>query len=95
MEAIADVVHEPNHALEDVALAARCAAATLPIDAAALTETCAALLATARGGSLLLTDLEHLPAIVQNRLLETFARLQAARAVPCHVRLIAGTTTTL
>jgi DNA-binding NtrC family response regulator len=131
MEAISDVVHEPNHALEDEALAARnaattilitaecaaaverlarrihaasdraaspfehVAAATLPIDAAALTETCAALLATARGGSLLLTDVEHMPALVQNRLIETFAGLQAACVPACPVRLIAGTTTIL
>ena len=127
----ADVVHEPTHAVEDVALAARCAstttlitaehaaavedlarrihagsdraafplelvaAATLPIDTAALTERCAALLDTARGGSLLVTDVEHLPATVQHRLIETFAHLQAARRSTDRVRLIAGTTTSL
>jgi DNA-binding NtrC family response regulator len=71
------------------------AAATLPIDAAALTETCATLLDTARGGSLLLTDVEQMPGMVQNQLLETFACLQAARAPKLRVRLIAGTTSVL
>lgn len=129
--AIADVVHERTHAIEDVALAARCAAttilitaehaaavedlarrihaasdraalplrlvaaATLPIDTAVLTETCAALLDAARGGSLLLTDVEHLPAKVQGRLIGTFASLQAAREPTDRVRLMAGTTTSL
>ena len=71
------------------------AAATLPVDRAALTETCEALLATARNGSLLLSDVEQMPAIVQDRLIETFACLQAARAPACRVRLIAGTTAIL
>jgi DNA-binding NtrC family response regulator len=125
------VVHDRNHAVEDEALAARCAATTilitadcaaaverlarrihaasacaaspfvhvaaaaLPIDAAGLTEMCADLLHTARSGSLLLTDVEHMPAIVQNGLIETVSFLQAAREPTCRVRLMAGTTTIL
>ena len=73
----------------------RVAAATLPIDAAVLTERCADLLDTARGGSLLLTDVEQMPAFVQNRLVETFDCLQAALEPTCRVRLLAGTTTAL
>ena len=127
----ADVGHEPTHAVEDIALAARCAAttvlitaqhaaavvhlarrihaasdraafplllvpaATMPIDAAVLRETCAGLLDTARGGSLLLTDVEHLPVTVQGRLIDTIANLQAVRQPTDRVRLIAGTTTSL
>jgi len=71
------------------------AAATLPIDTGVLTETCAGLLDTARGGSLLLTDVERLPAKVQGRLIDTFASLQAAREPTGRVRLMAGTTTSL
>jgi DNA-binding NtrC family response regulator len=69
------------------------AAATLPSDTAVLTERCADLLDTVRGGSLLLTDIEQMPAIVQNRLLETLVGLRAEAAG--QVRLIAGTTTIL
>ena len=71
------------------------AAATLPIGAAVLTETCADLLDTARGGSLLLADVEQMPAIVQGRLMDTFACLQAALEPTYRVRLMAGTTTIL
>ena len=128
---VADFGHEQDHAIEDVALAARyagpsilitadcaasverlarrihaasdraafpfvrIAAATLPMDAAGLTERCADLLDTARGGSLLLTDVEQMPAFVQNRLLETVDGLQAALEPTCRVRLLAGTTTAL
>lgn len=73
----------------------RAAAATLPIDAAVLTGRCADLLDTARGGSLLLTDVEQMPAFVQNRLVDTFDGLQAALEPACRVRLLAGTTTAL
>ena len=133
MEAVAttDVIYEPTHTMEDVALAAQCAAATvlitaahaaavehlarrihaasdraalplrliaadtLPGDTPGLTETCAALLDTARGGSLLLTDVERLPVTVQDRLIETLRDLQRAREPTERVRLMAGTTTSL
>lgn len=68
------------------------AAASLPIDAAILTETCADLLTAARCGSLLLTDIEQAPRVAQLRLIETFARLQAVLEPHCRVRLMAGTT---
>lgn len=129
--AVADIVYERDHAIEDIALAARSAAATvlitadgvatverlarrihaasdraaspfvlvaaatLPIDAAVLTETCADLLDSARGGSLLLTDVEQMPAVVQSGLMDTFTCLEAALEPIGRVRLMAGTTTTL
>lgn len=71
------------------------AASTLPVDAGALTETCAELLEAASGGSVLLVGIEQTPAIVQDRLIETLARLQASRERSRGVRLIAGTTTIL
>ena len=133
MEAVAipDVVHESHHSIEEVALAARCAAtsilitaecaadveqlarrihgasdraafpfvriasATLPVDVAALREACTNLLDAASGGSVLLTDVEHTPAIVQDRLIATLTWLQATGAWSGGVRLIAGTTTIL
>jgi DNA-binding NtrC family response regulator len=70
-------------------------AATLPVDAAVLTGTCADLLDTVRGGSLLITDVEHMPRIVQERLLDTLGRLQASSEPTCRGRLIAGTSAVL
>jgi DNA-binding NtrC family response regulator len=71
------------------------AAATFSSDAAVLTKTCADLLETAGGGSLLLADVEQMPTFVQLRLIETLAELQAAVDRISRVRLIAGTTTIL
>ena len=71
------------------------AAARLPIDAAVLVETCAGLLDTAQGGSLLLTDVEQMPPMVQDRFMDTLARLQAVLDRTGRVRLMAGTTTSL
>jgi DNA-binding NtrC family response regulator len=66
------------------------AAATLPIDATVLVETCAGLLDTARGGSLLLTDVEQMLPSVQDGFMDMLARVRTGR-----VRLMAGTTTSL
>jgi len=71
------------------------AAAAFPLDPAALSERCTNLLDAASGGIVLVTDVEHTPAIVQDSLIETFTRLQAARGRWCEIRLIAGTTTAL
>ena len=73
----------------------RVSAAALPITAAMLTKTCAGLLEAATGGSLLLTDVEDMPAIVQGRLIDTLVELQGARAPSAAVRLMAGTTASL
>ena len=73
----------------------RVAAATLPIDAATLTETWADVLDTVGDGTLLLTDVEQLPAIVQQRLFETAESLHAACEPTCRGRLIAGTSAVL
>jgi DNA-binding NtrC family response regulator len=71
------------------------AAAGLPVDTAMLTQTCGTLLDIVDGGSLLITDVEQMPAFVQSCLIETFAGLQSAREPACGMRLIAGTTTVL
>jgi len=71
------------------------AAAAFPLEAPALTATCANLYHAASGGTLLLTDVEHTPDLVQDRLIETFTYLDATRKRSGGVRLIAGTTTVL
>jgi transcriptional regulator of acetoin/glycerol metabolism len=70
-------------------------AAALPTDPAIFAELCAHLLDEASGGSLLLSNVEDMPAIVQDSLIETLARLQSTRDAFTAVRLIAGTTALL
>jgi DNA-binding NtrC family response regulator len=96
---VADVEHLARriHAASDRAACpfVQVMAATLPVDAAALTETCTSLLDAAPGGSILLADVEQTPPIVQERLIDTLTSLKATRDRSCGVRLIAGTTTLL
>lgn len=70
-------------------------AAALPGDSTVLEGTCANLLDAASGGSLLITNVEEMPAVVQDSVIETFAGLQAARDPFAAVRLLAGTTVSL
>jgi DNA-binding NtrC family response regulator len=121
---VSDVVAHRNKAVDDEALAARCAAttvlitadcsdtveslarrihaasvraaspfvrvrsATLPVDAAMLTEACADVVDRCRGGSLLISDVEVMPALVQDRLIQTLACVQAAWEPTYRVRLM-------
>jgi DNA-binding NtrC family response regulator len=93
MERLARRIHEVSAGAASPFV--RVSAAALPITAAMLTKTCASLLEAATGGSLLLTDVEDMPAIVQYRLIDTLVELQSAREPSAAVRLIAGTTTSL
>jgi len=68
---------------------------TLPIEPRSLRERCSALLDAATGGSMLMTDVEEMPASVQVLLVELLADLQSARAPSAAVRLIWGTTASL
>jgi DNA-binding NtrC family response regulator len=68
---------------------------TLPIEPRMLRETCSALLDAAPGGSMLMTDVEEMPASVQGVLADLLAELQSARARSAAVRLISGTTVPL
>jgi len=70
-------------------------AAALPVKPRALLEACAALIEAAAGGTLLLTAVEEMPAIAQDRFSETLAELHSSRAPSVAVRLIAGTTVSL
>jgi DNA-binding NtrC family response regulator len=67
----------------------------LPTDAAQFSEACAGLFDAARGGSLLVTNVEAMPAVVQEYLIEAFVQLQAVSNPLDAVRLIAGTTVIL
>lgn len=64
----------------------------LPIEPWSLREQCSAVLDAAQGGSLLMTDVEETPVLVQEVLAQLLAELQTARAP---VRVIAGTTVSL
>jgi sigma54-dependent transcription regulator len=70
-------------------------AGALPIEAGMLRDTCSGLLDATISGSLLLTNVEDMPAVVQDGLLDLLAELQSARAPSAPVRLIAGTTVAL
>ena len=66
-------------------------AAELPVEPSALMKTCAGLIQTAAGGTLLLTAVDAMPAIAQDRFIETFAELQGGLDPSVAVRLMAGT----
>ena len=68
---------------------------TLPVEPRLLRESCSALLDAATGGSMLMTDVEEMPAGVQGLLVELLADLQSARAPSAAVRVISGTTVSL
>jgi Sigma-54 interaction domain len=70
-------------------------ACDFPIDRQMLGATCSSLLDTATGGSVLISDVEEMPRIVQDTLMELLADLELARAPLPLVRLIAGTTVSL
>jgi DNA-binding NtrC family response regulator len=70
-------------------------ACDLPTTTLALSEHCAGFLDAARGGSVLISDIEDVPPPVQDVLLELLAALELARPSSAAVRLISGTTVAL
>jgi Sigma-54 interaction domain len=66
-------------------------ASDLPIEPGKLKAAWCGLLAGARGGSLLLSDVEMMPPIVQDQLLELLDELECGYP-PSAVRLVSGTT---
>lgn len=70
-------------------------ACDLPIDRRILRAICSGLLESAAGGTLLIHDVEEMPTIVQDMLIELLADLEAARAPRPLVRVISGTTVSL
>ena len=70
-------------------------ACDLPIEAEALREQCCRLLDAAAGGSLLIADIEEMPPVVQDVLIEVLDGLELSRGPLAAVRLISGTTESL
>ena len=67
----------------------------LPTGHRMLRKTCADRLDDAAGGTLLITDVEEMPAPVQKVLVALLTELELARAPSAAVRLISGTTVSL
>jgi DNA-binding NtrC family response regulator len=95
VEALARRVHAAGFGAPSPFIPAR--ARALPIDPGMLRETWSNLTQAATGGSLLLNDVEDMPASVQDRLIELLVELEGARAraPSAAVRLMAGTTVSL
>jgi two-component system, NtrC family, C4-dicarboxylate transport response regulator DctD len=64
-------------------------------EAGALREQCCRLLDAAAGGSLLIADIEEMPSVVQDALIEVLAGLELSRSPSAAVRVISGTTESL
>src|SRR5688572_21896657 len=73
----------------------RTSAGDLPITPRMLRTTCSNLLDAATGGSLLVSDVETMPLLVQEEFIELLEELALARAPAAAVRLISGTTVPL
>jgi len=73
----------------------RMPAADLPGAPDMLRNTCGLALDAAAGGTLLISDVEQLAPLVQERLLDTLHELESARAPSAAVRLISATTVSL
>ena len=93
VETVARRIHRTG--LRAAASFVRVRAGALPIEPRSLRESCSALLDAATGGSMFMSDVEEMPAIVQGVLIELLAELQTVRAPSAAVRLISGTTVSL
>ena len=67
----------------------------LPTEAEAFREQCCSLLDAAAGGSVLIADIEEMPPVVQDVLIELLAALELSRDSSAAVRFICGTTESL
>ena len=70
-------------------------AGELPVGSELLKEYCAGFLEAAAGGSVLVSAVEEMPAIVQDTLVDLLGGLESARMSAATVRLISGTTVSL
>jgi DNA-binding NtrC family response regulator len=71
------------------------AAADLPNDKTVINKAWTDLFEAARGGTLLVTTIEHMPLVVQEHLIEKSLNARVSLERAQRVRLIAGTTTNL
>ena len=67
----------------------------LPIEPATLRDDCSRVRDAAAGGSLLISDVEDMPPVVQEALVELLAEFDSASHPSASVRLISGTTVSL
>lgn len=67
----------------------------LPVEASALAAMWVSLLERARGGSLLMADIEEMPGPVQERLPDVIDEIRSTQAPAVGVRLMSGTTTSV
>jgi DNA-binding NtrC family response regulator len=70
----------------------RISAGAFPNEPGMLRATCSRLLEVATGGSLLMSDVETMPRLVQRQLIELLDELELARPPAAAVRLVSGTT---
>ena len=73
----------------------RTRAGDLAVEPPILREICSDLLEAAAGGSVLITDVEEMPSIAQDLLVDLLAELESARAPAAAIRLMCGTTVSL
>jgi DNA-binding NtrC family response regulator len=70
-------------------------ACDLPIEPEALKEQCSRFMGAAAGGSILISDVEDMPAVVQEALIELLDKFESANRPSAAVRLMSGTTVSL
>ncbi len=73
----------------------RVEAADFPIERRMLRDTCSDLLDDTAGGTIFINDVEAMPSVVQDVLIELLAELEDARDVFAAVRVMSGTTVSL
>jgi DNA-binding NtrC family response regulator len=67
----------------------------LPVGQHQLRDACSALLDAAAGGSVLITDVEEMPAAAQEGLVDLLVELESTRPRAVAIRLICGTSVSL
>jgi DNA-binding NtrC family response regulator len=93
VETVARRIHTASARADRPFVQAR--ACDLPLAAGTLREACSDVLDTAAGGSVLLRDVEEMPAAVQDLLIGLLEELERERDPSVAVRLIAGSTVSL
>jgi DNA-binding NtrC family response regulator len=66
-----------------------------PTEPRTLRKTCSNLLDAAAGGSMFISNVEEMPPIVQNLIVDLLAELECARAPSAGIRLVSATTASL
>jgi len=93
VEALARRIHDAGRRAQFPFVHMR--ARKLPIDPESLKEHCSRVLEEAAGGSMLISDVEDMPPVVQERLIDFLAELELASRPSVSVRFVFGTTVSL